>query len=44
MDIRSAITEVRRKIGIIFPDNKGDIEWICRKVISQNKKVFEGLK
>ena len=44
MKVFDAITEVRRKIGIIFPNNKEDIEWMCKKIVVDNKEVFDKLR
>ena len=43
MKFWDAVTEVRRKMGILL-QTKGDIEWICRKVVSENREVFDRLK
>jgi len=37
-----ALTEVRRKMGILFL-NRSDIEYLCRKVVSENQEVFDRL-
>jgi hypothetical protein len=42
MNLFDAITEVRRRMGIIFM-TKGDIEWIAKKFINENREVFDKL-
>lgn len=43
MNFRESFTEVRRRMGIINPNDKGDIEWLIRRIIERNKKVFDAL-
>lgn len=43
MKFREAVTEVRRKIGIIYLNNKEDFEWLLRKDIEKNKELFDAL-
>ena len=43
MRLFDAVTDVRRKMGLILPI-KGDIEWMCRNVVSENREVFDRLK
>jgi len=43
MNVKEAYTEVRRKLGFINPNSKDDIEWMCRKIIKENQKVFDAL-
>lgn len=42
MNFIEVLTQVRRQFGIITL-SKGDIEWLCRKIIKENKEVFEAL-
>ena len=42
MNLFEAITEVRRKMGFIFI-NQSDTEWLCRKIVNDNRKVFDSL-
>jgi hypothetical protein len=43
MNLYDALNEVRRKIGVINPNNKEDLEWAVRKLINENRKVFDAL-
>jgi NTP pyrophosphatase (non-canonical NTP hydrolase) len=43
MNVKEASNEVRRKLGFINPNSKSDIEWMCRKIIEENKEVFDAL-
>jgi hypothetical protein len=38
-----ALNEVRRKIGVINLNDKSDVEWMCRKIINDNREVFDAL-
>ena len=42
MNLFKAVTEVRRKMGLIYP-TQSDTEWLCRKIVSDNRKVFDEL-
>ena len=42
MNLLEAITEVRRKLGIVLPI-ESDMIWLCEKVVRENKKVFDAL-
>jgi hypothetical protein len=37
-----AVTQIRRKMGLILPI-QSDIEWQCRKIINDNREVFDAL-
>jgi NTP pyrophosphatase (non-canonical NTP hydrolase) len=41
--MKEACTQIRRKLGFINPNSKEDIEWMCRKIIEENKEVFDAL-
>ena len=43
MKFLDALTEVRRKIGVIKPYDKADLYWMCDKIVRENKKVFDAL-
>jgi NTP pyrophosphatase (non-canonical NTP hydrolase) len=43
MNLRDGVSEVRRKIGVLRPNNKADIEWLCRKIVEENREVFDRL-
>ena len=43
MKLQEAITEVRRKLGIITT-SKDDTTWLCNKIVSENKEVFDKLR
>jgi len=43
MNFFEALTEVRRKLGFIFPNSGADIEWVCREVVNGNRGVFDAL-
>jgi hypothetical protein len=43
MKFFDAVTEVRRRMGIIFLD-ESDFEWAMRQCVKKNKKVFDSLK
>jgi hypothetical protein len=42
MKFLEAVTEVRRRMGFITM-SKGDVEWMCRKIINDNREVFDAL-
>ena len=43
MNLCDAFNMVRRKMGVILPYSKGDLEWYTRKVIGENRMVFDRL-
>jgi hypothetical protein len=42
MNFIEAFTEVRRRMGFIG-FSKSDTEWLCRKIVNDNRKVFDAL-
>lgn len=42
MKFFEAITEVRRRLGIVFL-KQSDVEWLAKNCIRKNKKVFDEL-
>ena len=42
MNFFEAVTEIRRKMGFIYP-TKSDTEWLCRKIVNDNREVFDAL-
>jgi hypothetical protein len=39
-----AVTEVRRRLGFVFPFfAEGDAEWLANKIVSENRAVFDRL-
>lgn len=42
MKFLEAVTEVRRKMGFVG-FNRADIEWQTRKIINDNRGVFDAL-
>jgi hypothetical protein len=43
MNFFESLIETRRRMGIINPFDRADLEWCCRKIINENKKVFDEL-
>lgn len=43
MNFKETITECRRKTGFIKPNDRSDIEWMCNKIINENREVFDAL-
>ena len=42
VNLHEAVTEVRRKMGIILP-TESDTRWLCTKIINDNREVFDAL-
>ena len=42
MNLYEASKTVRRRMGIITI-SKSDIEWLCKKIVCENQKVFDAL-
>lgn len=42
MNFLEAVTEVRRKMGFVG-FSRADIEWQCRKIVNDNREVFDSL-
>lgn len=42
MNFLEAVTEVRRKMGIILP-TESDTRWLCVKIVNDNREVFDAL-
>ena len=43
MNLCDALNEVRRKLGFINYFDRADLEWACRRVIGENRGVFDRL-
>lgn len=43
MRVREAVTEIRRRLGLLNPYDEGDIVWFCERIVRENKEVFDAL-
>jgi hypothetical protein len=43
MNFKETCIELRRRVGILNPNSKEDIEWMVKKIIRENQEVFDRL-